>query len=1354
MRISGAPSVIRKQASSTNKVLNSANLHQKQRKFSTPIRETGALQPLQNNRTLGPQCSATADDSLNSKVGSITTSKNLIPGVEELDQEVITVEDDDDPKPAEGNEQRGNSDTKSLPNKKHGLGTPGGTSGRKKARLGVGPMKLGFKPPALAGARTSSLIQLDSSTSVLPSDPMDSSPGSSKQKSVGFGRDSAGDEPSSSYYYVMYCTRKLNAKHKGPWSDGVLISRGRSCVLKDTEGKVVTKDSCHRCGDMSEGATFPLGKFEVEIMKNSTEEEFLSGKIFSATVDLEVDNLTNTMIKRSFKRPVLSRSSKGGAAFASSDLSSTVKDDALLLNAREVQRGAKPVVVDPYLACKLRQHQQEGVKFMYECVMGIRSHKFTGCLLADAMGLGKTLQVIALLWTLLHQVKRKTSTFQIGKVSPVLVTSYELLRKYNNDLVSAKPDLLVCDEAHRLKNCAGNKTIDALLALKCPMKILLTGTPVQNDLMEFYAMLDFANKDLLGPVSTFKRLYADPIEKSRDRNASEEEKNLGRKRSEELQRRTRPYILQRSSNVNLMYLPVKTELVVFCKLQAPQISLYQKFLRSKTVEALLHTSSQSAVILSAIGTLRKLCNHPKLVHEEVTSEKRQRSPSRSHGPSAPSEITSQNDWTLSGKLNCLYKIMSAVHLSKSSGTADKIIVVSNFTQTLNIIENLCRTKRWKWLRLDGSTEVSDRQTKVDRFNGGYGEEWVFLLSSKAGGSGLNLVGANRLVLFDPDWNPATDAQAMARVWRDGQKKPVLIYRLLSTGSIEEKIYQRQIMKQEVAAAVGEGGRSGHSGHHFSREELRELFSLNLDTRCDTHDLLSRSLVRQTQRWRDYSHELQDYALQEAIETGVITFVHKETDTRPPDFSTGNDSASKLSEGDNHRSLLCALSREASSGVRESRRLSQSDGQVPGSMDFYEPELDEDRKQNYHEECYMPGSEQNDPILLRTELDDFKDQGISLADSSTQDVAKSTNTEVQSSERSNEDPAILELPPRTVENPYPSYPPSRKRVCFGEKYFEESDASKSKLQEFHLDETAACFQNNLSLDITSQSEKDEFTTSMSGIEASTICQSESQCCCLLGRKGHKLLNHMLENLRPVPSDLDDLEALDTPFLSSMELELELQRAEFSPKKLWEVFKLFVSGFLLGAKQEQIFYSCSTLGLILDKCNGDKTSTTESTFCKGLPLVISALRRQHGPDSVKLHTLMSLHEDKEQLMLTPVGRLLSELTRRCDFIDDDFNREINCHPLENERTGTARIRNPNVEGSPLQDQDQRRVADIPASNLPVEGCEITEQSGKIGRNSKSVTFSSHMIRPLIERAIEICRSIEEDTSYYRRPDVKKQ
>jgi len=154
---------------------------------------------------------------------------------------------------------------------------------------------------------------------------------------------------------------------------------------------------------------------------------------------------------------------------------------------------------------------------------------------------------------------------------------------------------------------------------------------------------------------------------------------------------------------------------------------------------------------------------------------------------------------------------------------------------LDLMGETCTQRGYHLLRLDGSTATASRMGLVDRFNDPQGKDRIFLLSSKAGGVGLNLVGASRLILYDIDWNPANDLQAMARIWRDGQKKTVHIYRLLTTGTIEEKMFQRQVWKQSLSGTVVDA-RDSTQGH-FTKADLKDLFTLREDTDCDTHDLM-------------------------------------------------------------------------------------------------------------------------------------------------------------------------------------------------------------------------------------------------------------------------------------------------------------------------------------------------------------------------------------------------------------------------------------------------------------------------------------------------------------------------------------
>lgn len=147
---------------------------------------------------------------------------------------------------------------------------------------------------------------------------------------------------------------------------------------------------------------------------------------------------------------------------------------------------------------------------------------------------------------------------------------------------------------------------------------------------------------------------------------------------------------------------------------------------------------------------------------------------------------------------CVVKMLRHIR----DNTNDKVVLVSNFTATLNILEAICRKQKFTFVRLDGQTKASERSIIINSFNKSEQDsQFIFLLSSKAGGTGINLIGANRLILFDSDWNPATDRQAMARIHRDGQKKTCYIYRMVIPGTMDEKIYQRQISKLSLSDAM-------------------------------------------------------------------------------------------------------------------------------------------------------------------------------------------------------------------------------------------------------------------------------------------------------------------------------------------------------------------------------------------------------------------------------------------------------------------------------------------------------------------------------------------------------------------------
>jgi DNA repair and recombination RAD54-like protein len=317
------------------------------------------------------------------------------------------------------------------------------------------------------------------------------------------------------------------------------------------------------------------------------------------------------------------------------------------------------VVVDPILSKILRPHQREGVKFMWDCVTGQQIEENYGCIMADEMGLGKTLQCITLIWTLLRQspeggplidkvaivtpsslVKnwyKEINKWLNGRVSiltidsgskqeidrnlshfmnqgrrtitPILLISYETFRLHASVLHSSPIGLVICDEGHRLKNCE-NQTYTALTQLKTKKRILLSGTPIQNDLLEYFSLVHFVNTGLLGTTSEFKKRFEGPILRGRDAFASDKETALAQERLQELLNIVNKCIIRRTAAILTHYLPVKIELVLCCKLTSLQSLLYKKFLESSVTKSLLSEkpAKKTSSSLASITFLKKLCN--------------------------------------------------------------------------------------------------------------------------------------------------------------------------------------------------------------------------------------------------------------------------------------------------------------------------------------------------------------------------------------------------------------------------------------------------------------------------------------------------------------------------------------------------------------------------------------------------------------------------------------------------------------------------------------------------------------------------------------------------------------------------
>ncbi|XP_050336184.1 DNA repair and recombination protein RAD54B-like isoform X2 [Bactrocera neohumeralis] len=646
--------------------------------------------------------------------------------------------------------------------------------------------------------------------------------------------------------------REKTTKKNKTWNgDGVFdvdsdIKRG---VLKDDKGQELGIEENINLSDLVTGAILLIGDKEIEILEvaASNQPQILN------------EAKSNIFISRENKRITKSE------GFI---LPSPPQNYIGILNPTNLPIHA--VEVSYRLTQLLRPHQKDGVSFLYKCVMGFQNPKYRGCILADEMGLGKTLQCLTLAHTLLkggpygdervlHRVliaapssltrnwenevtkwlkcermyafvvggKQKLCSYSKQQHVPFVIASYEFLLSNVAEFQCLKFDMLICDEGHRLKN-ESTKIVAALRELNIPRRIIITGTPVQNDLSEFYSLIEFVNPGILGSYEEFHLHFEIPLQRGQCPEASTEVKNLAAERSRELMQISETFMLRRLQNVNGQYLPKKYEYICFV-----QPSELQQFLLQKALH--LYTQRKETILkdltpLQIITVLKKICNHPSLVARTKTPNLLTRTLER-----CLPDCTEMGPFD-SAKLELVQHFL----ISSAIQNGEKCVLVSNHTKTLNMLQGLCDFLNIKSLRLDGSTSVGERNNNVEKFNSDSDDSLVFLLSAKAGGVGLNLIGASRLVLFDNDWNPAIDAQAISRIWRDGQTSDVHIYRLVTAGCIEEKIFQRQTAKLSLGDCVIQNvGKNNENIMKFTAEDLSNLFCLQEDySICQTHENLN------------------------------------------------------------------------------------------------------------------------------------------------------------------------------------------------------------------------------------------------------------------------------------------------------------------------------------------------------------------------------------------------------------------------------------------------------------------------------------------------------------------------------------
>lgn len=493
----------------------------------------------------------------------------------------------------------------------------------------------------------------------------------------------------------------------------------------------------------------------------------------------------------------------------------------------ELQNG---LLVPKYIWKQLYKFQRTGVKWLWEL------HQVdSGGLLGDEMGLGKTIQVIAFLtalsktnlgsWgglgpsiiitpaTVIYQwvshfhywcpllrvaVLHHTGSHagnhhkllrDIHSAHGILLVTYAGIVKYHKELNAYSWHYLILDEGHKIRN-PDTQVSKIVKKIQTPHRLLITGSPMQNSLQELWSLFDFMRPGLLGTYNAFIEHFAVPITQGGYANATEIQEATAMEIAIALKNMITPYMLRRTKAEvqGHIKLPEKNEQVLFCSLTQEQRDLYMGYLMSNTVRSILDKENKfgnplRARLLVALSTLRKICNHPDIYLYEAQEDEEQ----------IDEEIFGH--WKRSGKMTV---VNSLLKIWKKQG--HRALIFSQSRVMLCLLEQYLQNQGFKYLKMDGTVNVGQRQNLIKTFNDNT-DYLVFLSTTRVGGLGVNLTGADRVIIYDPDWNPATDDQAKERAWRIGQSRNVTVYRLLSAGTIEEKIYQRQIFKHFLSNKI-------------------------------------------------------------------------------------------------------------------------------------------------------------------------------------------------------------------------------------------------------------------------------------------------------------------------------------------------------------------------------------------------------------------------------------------------------------------------------------------------------------------------------------------------------------------------
>ncbi|KAI9290204.1 SNF2 family N-terminal domain-containing protein [Umbelopsis sp. AD052] len=510
----------------------------------------------------------------------------------------------------------------------------------------------------------------------------------------------------------------------------------------------------------------------------------------------------------------------------------------------QIAHKIKERVVQPSMLVggTLKDYQLKGLQWM----VSLYNNHLNG-ILADEMGLGKTIQTISLITYLIEHKKQNGPfliivplstltnwTLEFEKWAPgvatiiykgppnsrralqqevrygnfqVLLTTFEYIIKDRPVLSKIRWLNMIIDEGHRMKNTQSKLTTVLRQYYHSRYRLILTGTPLQNNLPELWALLNFILPKIFNSVKSFEEWFNTPFNKEgvQDKiDLNEEEQLLIIKR---LHKVLRPFLLRRLKKDVESELPDKVEHVIRCKFSGLQAKLYSQMKKHGMLYMQSGDKGRTGIkgLNNTIMQLRKICNHP-FVFEEVENAIN------------PTRQSNELLYRTAGKFELLDRM-----LPKLKATGHRVLIFFQMTQIMNIMEDFLHYRGYKYLRLDGSTKADDRSSLLSVFNAPDSPYFVFLLSTRAGGLGLNLQTADTVVIFDSDWNPHQDLQAQDRAHRIGQTKEVRIFRLITEKSVEEMILARANYKLDIDGKVIQAGKFDNR----STDEDREAFLRSL-----------------------------------------------------------------------------------------------------------------------------------------------------------------------------------------------------------------------------------------------------------------------------------------------------------------------------------------------------------------------------------------------------------------------------------------------------------------------------------------------------------------------------------------------